>query len=181
MVGQFTRCYVSGCAPGGCALSCPSFAPEWRNWYTHQTQNLASVKDMSVRVRPPAPPSSLFESLFARRIPLCRHVDNQFELVSNFPVNKNLINNGHARDAFFLQAHIAHGHRSLSVYLNGRVFRVDSVAVLWRRPIRFSKPVTRFISDKVIERALKGRSEVVRKLCQRWAEKYPSSVTKVIV
>src|ERR1700741_1193781 len=34
---------------------CASFAPEWRNWYTHQTQNLASVKDMSVRVRPPAP------------------------------------------------------------------------------------------------------------------------------
>ena len=31
------------------------FTPEWRNWYTHQTQNLASVKDMSVRVRPPAP------------------------------------------------------------------------------------------------------------------------------
>ena len=33
---------VSGCTPGGCALSCASFAPEWRNWYTHQTQNLAS-------------------------------------------------------------------------------------------------------------------------------------------
>src|SRR6185369_5411309 len=136
---------------------------------------------MSVRVRPPAPPSSLFESLLARCIPLCRHVDNQLELVSNFPVNKDLINNGHAQDTFFLQAHITHGHRSLSVYLNGRVFSIDSVAVLCRLPIRFGKSVTRSISDKVIERALKGRSKVVRKLCHRWAEEYPSSLTKVIV
>ena len=43
------------CAEFESAVSCPSFKPEWRNWYTHQTQNLASVKDMSVRVRPPAP------------------------------------------------------------------------------------------------------------------------------
>ena len=39
--------------------------PEWRNWYTHQTQNLASVKDMSVRVRPPAP-SALISSNIER-------------------------------------------------------------------------------------------------------------------
>src|SRR5678816_2063861 len=32
------------------------FRPEWRNWYTHQTQNLAGLTPMSVRVRPPAPP-----------------------------------------------------------------------------------------------------------------------------
>ena len=31
----------SSCASEESALSCHPFAPEWRNWYTHQTQNLA--------------------------------------------------------------------------------------------------------------------------------------------
>ncbi len=49
--------------------------PRWRNWQTHETQNLAVFDTMSVRLRPPAPKKimntqkSIFSKIIDREIP----------------------------------------------------------------------------------------------------------------
>src|SRR6185295_18193866 len=137
---------------------------------------------MSVRVLPPAPLPSSLESWFARIVPQRRHVDHQLEIISNFAVDEDLINNGLVCFTFYLQANIAHGHRSVSVNPNAtvRISARDCIAVSCRLQLLFRKSVPTTISDKVIECALKVRSKVVRKQGQRRAEEYPPSLAEVI-